>query len=57
MVTPRLVKPLPANYPLPTDGHTDPTRSELFLGGRMEGKPDSGGKARSTDGAAGFELK
>jgi pilus assembly protein CpaC len=39
VVTPRLVKPLPANYKLPTDGVTDPGRAQLFLGGRMEGAP------------------
>lgn len=38
VITPRLIKPLNTNVVLPTDGHTDPTRSELFLGGQMEGK-------------------
>lgn len=38
VVTPRLIKPLPTKIALPTDGHIDPSRSELFLGGRMEGK-------------------
>jgi pilus assembly protein CpaC len=38
VVTPRLIKPLPTKILLPTDGHTDPTRSELFMGGQMEGK-------------------
>jgi pilus assembly protein CpaC len=37
VVTPRLVKPLPPNYTLPTDNVTDPSRAELFLGGRLEG--------------------
>ena len=56
VVTPRLVKPLHGGVNLPTDGHTDPSRSELFLGGQMEGKPSSGG---STSGSAadGFEVK
>nr|WP_315402328.1 type II and III secretion system protein family protein [uncultured Duganella sp.] len=39
VVTPRLVKPLPADYRLPTDAATAPGRAELFLGGRMEGAP------------------
>ena len=39
VVTPRLVRPLPANYQLPTDSVTAPTRTELFLGGKLEGAP------------------
>ena len=62
VVTPRLVKPLPANYRLPTDGHKDPSRSELFIGGKMEGAPDQQNKdaapaAGNGDAANGFELK
>jgi pilus assembly protein CpaC len=38
VVTAHLVKPLPPNYQLPTDRVTTPSRSELFLQGRMEGK-------------------
>ena len=37
VVTPHLVKPLPANYQLPTDSVTTPSRAQLFLNGRMEG--------------------
>ncbi|MES2898646.1 MAG: type II and III secretion system protein family protein [Pseudomonadota bacterium] len=37
VVTVHLVKPLPANYTLPTDKVKVPTRSELLLGGRLEG--------------------
>ena len=38
VVTPHLVKPLATNtYHLPTDRYVDPTRSELFLNGKMEG--------------------
>jgi pilus assembly protein CpaC len=36
IVTPRLVKPLPPNYRLPTDNFKAPDRAEFFLGGRME---------------------
>lgn len=39
VITPRLVKPLPADYRLPTDGYTPPSRSDLILGGRLEGQP------------------
>jgi len=39
VVTPHLVKPLPANYKLPTDSVTPPGRAGLFLGGRLEGPP------------------
>ena len=39
IVTPHLVKPLPtAGYRLPTDHYVDPTRSDLFLNGKMEGQ-------------------
>ena len=39
IVTPHLVKPLTANaYRLPTDRYVDPSRSDLFLNGKMEGK-------------------
>lgn len=40
IVTPRLVKPFNSNQDirLPTDRYQDPTRRELFLNGRMEGK-------------------
>ncbi|HTD04523.1 type II and III secretion system protein family protein [Undibacterium sp.] len=41
VITPHLVQPLPPNYSLPTDGVTNPSRGELFLMGRMEGKPAS----------------
>jgi pilus assembly protein CpaC len=37
VITPRLVKPLPANYRLPTDGYVPPTRSQLMGHGQLEG--------------------
>ena len=55
VVTPRLVKPLTGAYRLPTDGHKDPSRPELFLGGQMEGKPDAPSGQRNN--ADGFEVK
>ena len=55
IVTPRLVKPLPPDYALPTDNYIDPSRSEFFLEGLQEGKPKTGPPA---DGAPrGFEVK
>ncbi len=56
VVTPRLVKPLPANFALPTDGYRDPSRSDLFLGGKLEGQPPQSG-SQPARGAAGFEMK
>lgn len=38
VVTPRLVKPLPANYPLPTDTFGTPVPGEVYLNGNMEGR-------------------
>ncbi len=37
VITPRLVKPLPPGYKLPTDSYVPPTRSELILNGKLEG--------------------
>jgi pilus assembly protein CpaC len=60
IVTPHLVKPLPDGYKLPTDGYIQPSRSDFFLKGKLEG----GGKAAAlpasppaTAGATGFDLK
>jgi pilus assembly protein CpaC len=39
VITPRLVRPLPPDYRLPTDNYTPPTRKELMLDGRLEGAP------------------
>jgi len=56
IVTPRLVKPLSGDYPLPTDAFVEPTRAEFFLGGKMEGsRPPQ--PARPGNPAAGFEVK
>ena len=37
LITPRLVKPAPGPLALPTDGFKPPSRSEFFLGGKLEG--------------------
>jgi pilus assembly protein CpaC len=68
VVTPRLVKPLPPNYRLPTDDFIEPSRSQFFLEGKLEGSP--GNESRSADaspsgapadkpqsGPSGFEMK
>ncbi|GBG13151.1 pilus assembly protein CpaC [Novimethylophilus kurashikiensis] len=39
VITPRLVKPLPPNYALPTDSFKAPTPAEFFLNGKLENKP------------------
>ncbi|MFP5391711.1 MAG: type II and III secretion system protein family protein [Gammaproteobacteria bacterium] len=68
VVTAHLVKPLPANYTLPTDRVAPPGRAEMLLGGRLEGvnaataaaqaaaaAPSPAGRGAATN--AGFELK
>jgi pilus assembly protein CpaC len=61
VITPRLVRPLPPDYALPTDAFIPPSRSEFFLEGKMEGPPPQpGAKApRASDpaSAGGFETK
>ena len=37
VVTPRLAKPLPQHYPLPTDGFSDANEGNVYLTGHMEG--------------------
>jgi pilus assembly protein CpaC len=37
VVTPRLVKPLPPNYALPTDAHADASVADMMLHGKLEG--------------------
>ena len=39
VITPRLVKPLPPNYALPTDSYKEPNKKEFFLDGKFEGTP------------------
>ena len=60
VITPHLVKPLPANYRLPTDGYVEPSRTEFFLGGRSEGIGTAKGQRSvpAVDAApTGFEQK
>lgn len=37
VITPRLIKALPGDVALPTDNFTPPSRSEMLLGGKLEG--------------------
>lgn len=39
VVTPRLVKPVAGPVPLPTDNFVEPSRTDVFLRGRLEGTP------------------
>ncbi len=51
VVTPHLVKPLPLNkkVDLPTDRHVDPSRTDIFLKGTLEGTPKPKTPASDTD--------
>jgi len=56
VITPRLVKPLPQDYQLPTDSYIEPTRGDVFLKGKLEGsKPKESTSASKP--ATGFEIK
>lgn len=47
VITPRLVKPLPAVPALPTDNHTEPGRLGVYLNGNLEGGAAPADKERS----------
>jgi pilus assembly protein CpaC len=54
LVTPHLAKPIsPDKIRLPTDSFIDPSDTEFYLMGRMEGKPrsDQSGGGKDTDGS------
>ncbi|MDO8038027.1 type II and III secretion system protein family protein [Janthinobacterium sp. SUN137] len=67
IITPHLVKPLPADYKLPTDGYIQPTRGDMFMQGKMEGSAPAPApaapaapmqpQAAAPQPAAGFDLK
>ncbi|OEZ91089.1 type II secretion system protein D precursor [Janthinobacterium sp. HH107] len=69
IITPHLVKPLPADYKLPTDGYIQPTRGDMFMQGKMEGSAPTPAaapaapaapmqpQAAAPQSAAGFDLK
>ncbi len=49
VVTPRIVKPLDTNPALPTDKYIQPSQSEFFLEGRMEGRKPATTAPRSLE--------
>jgi pilus assembly protein CpaC len=61
IITPHLVKPLPADYKLPTDNYVEPSRGEFFLGGKLEGRalaePGRSTAAAPAAAPTGFDLK
>ncbi len=57
VITPRLVKPLPPDYRLPTDGYVPPNRQELMLEGKLEGKGDQGANGRDPATMGGFDKE
>lgn len=61
VITPRLVKPLPPDFRLPTDSYVPPSRSELHLDGRLEGADPpprtDAAPAPAAPAAGGFQLR
>jgi len=61
VITPRLVKPLPPSYALPTDNYVPPTRTDLHLHGKLEGRrpdaPPAAPAAAASAPASGFQVK
>lgn len=61
VITPRLVKPLPPNYALPTDHYIAPSRGDLHLHGRLEGQATApaatSAAAAPGPAAGGFQVK
>jgi pilus assembly protein CpaC len=58
VITPHLVKALPADYKLPTDGYIQPSRGQFFMNGKMEGSaPPAGTAPQASNSATGFDLK
>ena len=57
VITPRLVKPLPVGYRLPTDGYVPPTRSELILGGKLEGQRNEEAPNSANPVPSGFDKE
>ncbi|SDH42362.1 type II and III secretion system protein family protein [Nitrosomonas sp. Nm132] len=60
VVTPRLIKPLQTDYPLPTDAFVTPDRGEFLLQGRMESASEPARPARveiPQSEHGGFQMK
>lgn len=56
VITPRLVKPLPPDYRLPTENLATPTRSELHWKGRSEGQPAGADPVAQPPAEGGFDV-
>jgi pilus assembly protein CpaC len=52
IVTPHLAKPLPPNSKLPTDAYSEPSRTDFFLRGKLEGNAPP-----PPQDAVGFDVK
>ncbi|WP_212785029.1 type II and III secretion system protein family protein [Ferrigenium kumadai] len=65
VITPRLVKPLPPDYVLPTDNYIQPSRAEYLLEGKLEGSPKAESQSQAAPAApaeqapasGGFQMK
>ena len=57
VITPRLVKPLPADYRLPTDDLVDPSRTDLMLRGKLEGTRSESAPGAKRPAEGGFEKE
>ena len=57
VITPRLVKPLPADYRLPTDDLVDPSRTDLMLRGKLEGARSDSPSGANRPAAGGFDKE
>ncbi len=59
VVTPRLVKPLPTVGALPTDNYREPSRTDVFINGQLEGKrkDQGGGGTSGTSGTTSGQPK
>ena len=55
VVTPRLVKPITTDIALPTDTYREPSRTEFFINGKLEGDPPPPASQSSATG--GFQVK
>ncbi len=56
VITPHLVKPLPAHYALPTDRFVTPSYTDFFLKGQMEGSVPPASAPATPASAGGFEM-
>ncbi|SFI27428.1 type II and III secretion system protein family protein [Nitrosomonas sp. Nm34] len=60
VITPRLIKPLQPDYPIPTDAFSTPDRGEFLIHGRMESRSDQALSTRVSSPQiehGGFQMK